>query len=198
MRSLEGLYRLLEPLHLYALRRDSLIDCELGAYAAGFALLEDLLEEIGRQAHVQTADGDGLLLHEKLVGLQQRGGVELADRRDLVVYRLSVAPFDFHRNGMLRSVRAAGMDAEIAENPQEESVTLTSRRLIDGFTDLEGVQRSVRRMLPAHLEAVFDIGELTWEQFETAGATWDEWDEKDFTWTGFDLDGHNIFTGGAA
>jgi len=100
------LYTLLEPLGLYKLRQNSLIDAELAAYGAGLSLVEQALEELHAQAFVQTAYGEGLLRHEKLVGLQERGGVALHTRRQLVLYRLSTSPFDFTLEGMHGSVRA--------------------------------------------------------------------------------------------
>lgn len=190
------LYSLLEPLGLYKLRQNSLIDAELAAYAAALSILEESLEEIRSQAFVQTAHGEGLLRHEKLVGLQERAGVSLAARRQLVIYRLSTSPFDFHLQGMINSVRAAGMDAEIVENYGEESLTVISKRLIDEFTDLDAVKASPDTMLPAHLKAEYDIGVMTWDMFDALDPDWDLWDSENFTWSYFDMDGHNLFAGG--
>jgi len=190
------LYTLLEPLGLYKLRQNSLIDAELAAYAAALSILEESLEEIRSQTFVQTAHGEGLLRHEKLVGLQERAGVSLAARRQLVIYRLSTSPFDFHLQGMINSVRAAGMDAEIVENYGEESLTVISKRLIDEFTDLDAVKASLDTMLPAHLKAEYDIGVMTWDMFDALDPDWDLWDSEDFTWSYFDMDGHNLFAGG--
>ena len=188
-----ALYSLLKPLGLYRLEQDSLIWCELQAYEAAFEVLEELLSEIRGQSFVQTATGQGLVRHEKLVGLQERGGVSLENRRELVLYRLSTSPFDFTPDGMVSSVRAAGMDAVIIQNYDHESLTIISKRLIDDFLDLDAVKASLSTMLPAHLGAEYDIGVMTWDMFHEWDGTWDEWDEMDFTWSHFDLDGHNLF-----
>jgi len=194
----ENLYTLLEPLGLYRLRRDSLVDAELQAYLVALGWLEQMLEELRAQAFVQTAYGEGLLRHEKLVGLQERPGLDTDSRRRLVAYRLSTSPYDFDLKGMGSSVMAAGMEASITENFPDESLTIVSKRLLDDFADLDAVKASVETMLPAHLKAEYDIGVMTWNMFDKAGPTWDEWDGEDFTWSHFDLDGHNIFTGGGA
>lgn len=193
-----ALYSLLAPLRLYKLEGNSLVDCEIMAYEAAFSILEELMEEIRRQSFVQTAHDQGLVMHEKLVGLQERGGVSLQSRRELVLYRLSTSPFDFTPTGMVSSVRAAGMDAEIIENYAEESLTIISKRLIDEFLDLDAVKASLDTMLPAHLKAEYDIGVMTWDMFDEWDGSWDAWDDKNFNWSTFDMDGHNIFPGGEA
>ena len=187
------LYERLEPLRVYALRQNNLIDCELLAYETAFSVLEDLLLQISTQAFVNTATGDWLSMHEKLVGLQERPGLDLETRRALVIYRRSIAPFDFNLSGMKNSILAAGMEAEIIENYQSEMLTILSKRLIDDFFDLDSVKESLYTMLPAHLEAEFDIGFMTWEMFEGYNISWDNWDTYDFTWEQFDIDADKLF-----
>ena len=190
---LTNMRELLAPLRLYALDTGGLVDAELMAYAAAFYVLEEVYAEIRRQAFVQTAEGEGLLLHEKLVGLAEWPSVPLEKRRELVLYRQAVAPFDFHLKGMEASAKAAGMDAEILENYEGESLTITSRRLINNSMDIDSVKARLETMLPAHLRIEFDIGVLTWDMFDAVNTSWNDWDGQDFTWDRFDLDGHNMF-----
>ena len=183
----------LEPLRLYALRRNSLVDRELAAYEAAFDALRSFLVDTVSAAFVQTAAGDALAMHEKLVGLQPRPGLSDEVRRSLVIYRRGIAPFDFSLAGMVNSIRAAGMEAEIICDPAGEKLTIRSLNLIDDFLDLDSVKQSLYTMLPAHLEAAFDIGFMSWDMFEQADVTWDAWDAKDFTWEQFDLAADKIF-----
>lgn len=189
-----SLYTRLEPLRIYALNQNSLIDCELSAYEVAFSLLEKAFAEILADTFVQTAEGAGLALHEKLVGLHERPSVSLEARRSLVLYRRSIAPFDFNLSGMINSILAAGLEAEIVENYESECIKITSRNLIDDFYDLDELKASVFTMLPAHLEAEFDIGFMTWDMFECYGITWDIWDSMDFTWEEFDIDADKLFS----
>jgi len=183
------------PLGVYRLSQNSLIDCEIAAYESAFEMLEELIAKILSQSFVQTSEGSGLSKHERLVGLQERPNMSLESRRELIIYRLSTSPFDFTHSGMVNSVRAAGLDAEIIENYAEESLTLISKRLIDEFLELDGVRANVDTMLPAHLIALYDIGIMTWYMFDLWDGRWTEWDSKDFTWAQFDLNGHYIFGG---
>lgn len=191
-RALEGIYRALAPLRLYRLEENSLIDRELAAYEAAFAPVEKRMEEAGRQGAVQTASGEALARHERLVGLTPRLTLEEKTRRELVLYRMGAAPFDFSREGMLSSIRAAGMEAEIREDPAGEEIAVRCLGVIDATLDLDSLKAGVRTVLPAHLPAEFDFGELTWEMLEETGITWDDWDGADMTWTEFDLNGIGI------
>lgn len=187
---LAPLYEALAPLRLYRLRENSLIDRELAAYGAAFLVAEQLLSDAARQAFVQTADSDVLARYEELVGLAPRDGMDVDARRLLVLYRLGAAPFDFHYEGMVNSVRATGMEAEIVENPAGESILVRCLGIVDASLDLDAMKRSVRAVLPAHLICEFEMGELTWDLFDGSAIDWDSFDNTGMTWGDFDLNGH--------
>jgi len=187
-----GLVRSLEETGLYKLGRGSLIDNELAAYSAAFSVVEELLAGILKQAFVQTSDGDGLAIHEKLVGLGGRGHLPPGPRREMVLYRLAVAPWDFTVPGMVRSMKAAGIDAEIIENRATESISIISNVFLDEFDGMDNLRARLSEMLPAHLDWEFDTGSLTWDMFDGRDPDWDRWNSLDFTWDDFDIDGHNM------
>ena len=188
-----SVYERLEPLKLYALHQNSLVDCEITVYEEVFSRIRQALEEILAQALVRTATDEGLLMHEKLVGLHTRSGLNVDTRRTLVLYRRSIAPFDFHLSGMVNSIRAAGLEAEIEEDYIGEKLIVTAKKLMDEFFDLDAVKASLFTMLPAHLEAEFDIGSMTWDMFNSYETTWEKWDSADFTWERFDIDADRLF-----
>ncbi|MDR2931791.1 MAG: YmfQ family protein [Oscillospiraceae bacterium] len=178
---------------LYSLGEGSLVAAELDAYDAAFSIIEALLRDMEAQVFVQTATGDALAAHEKLVGLGVRAGLPDESRRDLVCYRRSVAASDFTLQGMLRSMRAAGLDAAITEHSPEERLTVQSNSFIDAFDGMDAVKARLSAMLPAHLDWEFDTGVLTWDMFDAKDPNWDAWDAIDFSWDIFDIDGHNLF-----
>lgn len=191
--SLERMTGAMERLGIYALRCQSLVDRELAAYDAGFAAAQKVLDDILRGAFVQTAAGDALERHEAMVGLSPRQELDDDTRRALVMYRMGTAPLDFTKEGILNSIRASGMEAELIEDTANEAVTVKSIRIIDKSLDLDRLMAGIDAMLPAHLEYQIDMGEMSWDMFEMSGASWDEWDGKDFVWNDFDLYGHIIF-----
>lgn len=191
--AIKSIYTSLGNIGLYSLESGGLVDSELMAYDAAFAVIEDILSDIFSGVFVQTAKGKALEAHEKLVGLGQRDGVSIENRRELVKYRRSLDASDFTVSGMLRSMKAAGIDAELKENFTQESITVTSNKLIDVFEGMDEITARLSEMLPAHLEWGFDTGYLTWDAFDSANSDWNAWDKHDFTWDSFDIDGHNIF-----
>ena len=189
---LQRIYHTLGRLHLYALESGSLVDHELAAYETAFSAAEQMLETTERQIAIQTADGDALANFERLVGLTPRLMLDLDTRRSLVLYRLGSAPFDFHQSGMVNSIRATGMEAEITEDFAQESITVKCIGIIDKSLDLEALQNSIRTVLPAHLSAEFDLGHLTWAMFEVPDLCWRDLEAYSMSWIDFDLNGHNI------
>lgn len=190
--TLQRMYKTLAALRVYRLQDGSLIDSELAAYDAAFAVVEEALTQAAEQAAVQTATGEALARYEQLVGLTPRYSLDDETRRSLVLYRLGSAPFDFHREGMINSIRAVGMEAELVEHFAEESLTVRYGKVVDQTLDLDNIKANIRTVLPAHLDADFDMGHLTWAMFDAAGLTWDELDAIGFTWTEFDLNGQEL------
>ncbi|MCL2056661.1 MAG: hypothetical protein FWH02_05515 [Oscillospiraceae bacterium] len=191
--AIAGMYGSMEETGLYRLNQNSLIDHELAAYNAAFSVIEKLLEDIRGRAFVQTSLGAGLAEHERMVGLGGRDALPPVPRRDMVLYRLAVAPRDFTRGGMVRSMKAAGIDADIIESPQTESISVRSNVFLDTFDGMDALRARLSEMLPAHLDWEFDTGSLTWDMLDGADITWDNWDGLDFIWDEFDIEGHTIF-----
>ena len=184
---------LLRPLGLYRLDGATLVDAELAAYGAGFALVEQELAELERESLIQTAEGYGLALREQAMELLLRPDAGLKKRRDLLLYRLAVAPTDYTRIGMYGSLLAAGLNAILVEDKVQQRLRIIENGFTGSYEDMDAIQEDVRKMLPAHLEADFDIGSLSWDQFDAADPTFDEFDAKDATWGKWDLDGGTLY-----
>lgn len=196
-KSIESIARLLRPLCLYRLNCGSFIDAELAAYNAGFALIENKLDTLWEESFIQTSKSYGLILREQMMQLWLRPLSNIAKRRELLIYRLAVAPNDYNLKGMLNSVRAAGLNAKIEEDIANERIRIIEDGYISDFSNMDEVIEDVRQMLPAHLDADFEIGNFTWNQFDQCDVTFDEFDSKDVPWAKLDIDGARIFEGGA-
>lgn len=183
----------LRPLGLYRLDGTTLVDAELCAYGAGFAFLEQALDVLWRESFLQTAEDYGLSMREEAMRLLLRpdGGVD--KRRALLLYRLAVAPSDYNVRGMVGSIRAAGLNAVIVEDFVGKRLRIIENGFIGTYQDIDSVKDDVRRMLPAHLEADFDIGSMTWNQFDAANPTFDAFDANDITWGQWDIDGGTYY-----
>lgn len=180
MSSLERIYRLLAPLRLYALGRDSLIDKELAAYGAGFALLEEELAALRRDILPLTALGEALSLHEAAVGLPPRGEAELQDRRRLILARLAEPPLPTAANAKALLAAAGLTDPEIAE--EDGSVSLAAAGVAEGLSG-ELAWRLAEERLPAHLEIKTAAAGHDWDSLGEIALSWDGLDALERSWS---------------
>ena len=191
--SIASCYALLRPLRLYSLSGETLVDAELMAYDAGFSIIESRLTTLYNEAFIQTAEGYGLSRREQMLQLWQRPQSNITKRRELLIYRIAVAPNDYTLEGIISSVKAAGLNAHVLEDIPNGRIKIIEDGFISDFENIDAVKDEVRYMLPAHLDADFEIGNFTWEQFEASGVSFDNFNAKDITWAKFDIDGRNIF-----
>ena len=190
--ALDHLRQTLGALKLYRLTEGSLVDRELQSYAAGLEPVEAALERIERNAFPSTCDEATLHRWETLLQLPQKPGLPLEQRRQMVEGMLAVTPADGNRAGVLRSLAAVGLAAQLEETPPLGPVVLRTDTALEGYEDLDALKRTAYGMLPAHLAAVFDVGVLTWAQFDQFGLRWSDWDGADFSWQWFDLYGEQL------
>ena len=182
----------LTPLRLYNLNKNSHVYAELAAYDAAFLLLEELLWQVWQNAFVQTATGEALRLYEKLVGLPERTYMDEQTRRELIIYRLSVAPFDFTAEKMLGSMRAAGIEATLTEYPESERLIVRSISLIDPTLTIDIAKNRLEALVPAHLEWDLDFGFTDWICLETLNYAWNGFDALDCEWGNLDISIQNL------
>jgi hypothetical protein len=180
--SISNIIENLTALRLYNLQNGSLVYAELAAYGEAFLILEEMLGNILRDAFVQTAEGEALHRFEALAGLPARADVSAASRRELVIYRMSIAPYDFTAKGMLSSARAAGIEAEILEEPPIERLRVSSLALIDPTLTIDLVRERLESFLPAHLDWELEFGFTTADDFDSLDLTWNEINALDLAW----------------
>jgi hypothetical protein len=178
---------ILAGLRLYNLSEGSLVSAELAAYDAAFLVIEELLGQLRRDSFVSTAEGEALRRFERLVGLPEREERGDSGRRELILYRMSIAPFDFTPEGMLRSVRAAGVEASLTEDPANERLVIHSLGLIDPTLTHETAVNRLEKLVPAHLDWDLDFGFTDWTKFDRLGYTWEQLDGLDFDWDHADV-----------
>jgi hypothetical protein len=183
---------LLKPLNLYDLSSDSTISKELRGYNAGFRLIEDILDEIGRESFVQTAVGSGLKNLEEIFFKKENSSSDIPTRRELLRGISNVSMKDFTKKGIENSLAAIGVVGTVTEIKNEERITMDIDEYKSDFSDFERLRIETDRMLPAHLDCIIDIGDVTFAALDAKDYTWDEYDSIDFTWNKFELDGMSL------
>lgn len=182
---LQSLKNTLRPLRLYRFTGDTLVECELAAYASVLQPLEDAIETLERELFVSTAQDYGLLLREEAAG-RRKPQTSLESRREMLIYRMAVTSNDFTRESMERALVAAGIRANMVEQPDRSSVYINCIETFDPFVGEEQIEKEAEAFLPAHLNAEFDFRPLSWDYIEDQGLTFDQMDAKSFSWQQID------------
>ncbi len=186
-----SLQKLMRSTGLYSLKEGDLTEAELLSYAAVLEEIERLLADTAQEAIPLTAEDSGLLAYEELLG-QDRSGLSVDRRRDMIIYALSMQPKDFDRQGIVRALRSLGIETEITEQTAEERITVKITEFSGNIHDYDKLREDARGILPAHLETVFEMSSFTWEEFDTKDLTWEEFESNSFSWDEFEINGSQL------
>jgi hypothetical protein len=174
----------LRPLGLYRLDGATLVDAELKAYAAGLKLFWEAAAAFTRECFTATAEEEGLTLREALCG-GTPAGLTVEQRRERLLYRTAVTADDCSREGVARALVAAGLHADVVEQPDEALYVNVHAPL--GDTALcAALEAAAQEFLPAHIEAVFDFRPLSWDAVEAMELIFSAMDARGLTWNQID------------
>jgi len=177
--SVSRLTALLSPLRIYALGQNSLIDKELEAYGAGFALLEERLFQLEQDILPQTATPEGLDAHEMSVGLPKRDA-PAEERRALILKRKRQPPLPTPE-GALELLKSAGLlEPEIYEG--DGVLYLAATGVAPGM-DAGAAWQLALESLPAHLAVETNPRGHDWDSLDQLEVTWNQLDALNKSWT---------------
>lgn len=185
MRAADSIYAKLRPLGLYSLTGDTLVDAELKAYEAGLDLIYEALELLERENFIATARDEGLVLRELAFG-PRRDDLPVETRRSMLFYRGAVTVNDFDRESIVRAMRAVGLDVAVTEDVPGKRLYINCLNVLDANKSKERLAEEAALFLPAHLEAEFDFGYLTWDYIDETERSFDGWDALDYAWDALD------------
>lgn len=179
------LYRLLAATRLYPLAGDNPVDWELEAYLAGFALVEERCRRAWEDLFLQTCGQERLRQWERLLDLPHHPAAPLEARRQTVLLRLAVGPKDSTRSGIHRSLRAAGMEAEVTEDTAAGTLSV---RLLDlgSHNSASAAALEGQKMMPAHLEVIFELGGPGWDDHYLWNKTWEYTEALEMDWAAWE------------
>lgn len=175
---------LLEPLGLYRLTGDTLVDKELLAYEAGFSLLEAQMDTLLREAFVPTAEEEGLSLRESLYGVNLKGISGIEDRREMLTFRLSAMPSAFNKAGIVQALASVGIVGTLDEAFDADgdcTMDLQVDNYLGPYTPANQLLKLIMTILPAHLavNCVFAIS--NWAFYNHYDYTFTQWNNADYT-----------------
>ena len=185
MRAADSIYAKLRPLGVYSLTGGTLVDAELKAYEAGLDLIYEALELLERENFIATARDEGLALRELAFG-PRRDDLPAEARRSMLLYRGAVTVNDFDRESIVHAMHAVGLEVAVSEDVPGKRLYLNCLSVLDANKSRERLTEEAALFLPAHLEAEFDFGYLTWDYIDQTDRSFDGWDALDYTWDTLD------------
>ncbi len=129
----------------------------------------------------------GLDTWERELGLPASPGADPSERRQRVISRLRGT--GTATTAVVSQVTQAYQYGRVALIEDHSAYRLTVR-FIDTHgvpSDVDDLQLSLRRLIPAHLEVTFEYTYLLWLQLDAMALTWDSFDALGLTWGGLEV-----------
>lgn len=181
---------LMSSLRIYRMDPEGPVGWELAAYRAGIDPLTEAMEQLEGDLFVETAGDQRLAKWERLLGFPLRQNLpDAQNRRRRIISSLSLDEGSFTMEGILTALLAAGMDAWVEEDFANHRLLVHNKGLIGDFGTIQQVIDSAKAVLPAHLEAEFDLGGVNWTQWEQLYASWSVFDQSGKTFGEMDVEG---------
>jgi len=181
MGSLNNMMSLMRPLGIYKLNGGSLIESELTSYAAGLDRLESALQELQTECFAVLAEGYGLSEMENAFNIWPKAEETIA-RRNLIMGYMSLSPSDCTMAAIKNQLLLHGIDAEITENPTDESLTITCVGYSGPFVDSNKLLLRIVDVLPAHLKLYITLKLGTWSFWDSRNMYFRLLDYKNQSW----------------
>ncbi len=179
----EYLRRLLAPLGVYRLDRDSLSGAEIYALGRGLDAVSDRLDEVEQESVTATAEGEGLRRREALF-LRRPAAVTPEERRAAIAALLQIDGDSLTPEAIGRTIRGCGIRAQAIELGTNR-VRVVFPGTVGVPAEFEQIEKIVMDILPCHLGVEFYFRFLTWEECHRAGYTWGFVEEQEYDWEGF-------------
>ena len=173
------MYGRMRSLRLYQLDEGSLVRAELESYL-------DVLEPM-QDALLQSCSEQRLMAFERMLAIPINENIPLEERRQIAVSKMSIGPSDFHREGLEKALNAIGVNATVQETPGGGTITVTARSLADSQMTLEQAKEAFEALVPAHLQAEFVTGGITFAEFDSLNKTFTQLDGMDRTWSQLEM-----------
>ena len=157
---------------------------ELRTYAAEIDRLYASLRLMFRERFIETAEGEGLEVYERLFG-PERTGESTEDRRRMLKLRLELGDGDFTPEGIRKALDSLGLQYTISEFPQIGKLNIIAD------TDYSPAQQAwirceVEKIIPLSVEFQLCFNTMTWSEWDALDRTFQSIDTEDQTWKEID------------
>ncbi len=178
------LKELLRPLGLYDLDTGPGA-AELSALGAAMDSLAAYLAEIEAEALVLTAGEEGLSRYEAVLPYHPASG-DTEQRRQAIMALLRIDDGAFTLPAIRDTIRGCGIECLVEESKTPQTVEISFPGLMGEPENFPGVRSRIEQILPCHLDLVYLLRYLIWEELEGYGLTWKLIESKKLTWEGLE------------
>ncbi len=176
----EGLWGMLLPLGPYS-RQGVYTAGELAGEAHALDGVLASLEELEREAMLDTAEGRGLEEIEGLLAHRPVAGTPAAHRAALSAL-LRIGGDSFTVAALNDNLKGCGLNAVVSETGETGVVEVRFPDvpgIPDGFQQLKTI---IEDILPCHLQVNYVYWYITWAQMEERFPTWGDIEAGGYTW----------------
>lgn len=194
----ELIYQRMKSLHLYRFPKEkmTLVQCELESYLCVLEQLQEQIEKIYSDSVLEDCSEQRLEEFERLMAIPISPKIPIEKRRKIAQSKWSIAPSDYHREGLERALRALGIRAEVKEKPGSGNIIVTAKEMANSDMTLDEAKQVFRALMPAHLEAEFVTGGICFAEFDSMDKSCAEIDEMDKSWSQLEMMGKEEWVGG--
>ena len=175
----QKLYDRMASLNLYDLSPKTLVSGELETYLQVLEPLEQKIRAIRDNAFAASCGEARLTEFERMLGIPVNPQIPAEQRRKILVSKISLNPSDFHREGLERSLGALGIRAKVMEQPGGTTIFVEAEKMADIKMTLDQAKEAFRELMPAHLDAEFLTGGISFSQFDALDKTFAQLDAMD-------------------
>ncbi len=175
---------LLQPLGIYDWSAGASV-WELETWGAALDKVYETLTETEREAIPATAESWGLERYEEILPYHPVSAT-VEKRRQAVMALLRIDGASFTQRALQDTASGCGIPATVTEGAEPQTVEVSFpgvRGAPDRFPEL---QARLEQILPCHLNVIYKLVYLTWQELEDYGLTWGMIEEKQLTWDGLE------------
>ncbi|MBP0979383.1 MAG: hypothetical protein J6C55_01900 [Oscillospiraceae bacterium] len=178
----QNIIKILKPLSIYKLKPGSKTDNEISVFSSALQKLNNKIDKLLKESFTQTAEDFGLSSKINLLDLKINISDSVSQIRNKILKSLSTNSNNFNKQDIINSLKSFGFDCNLEENFKDESVTISFKDKNFQPNDISFFKEIVFKLLPAHLEIVFDINQkTTWEDLDNLEID----PSQEFSWDNF-------------
>lgn len=185
MVTIDRFVKILSPVNIYNLDKNSNIYKELLVYAEEIDLLIAELNKLLEEEFLDTATDYGLSNIEHIY-TEPYSNETPEIRSSKILQRLLISDNDFTLPAIINSIKSFGAkDFQIIEYPQRYNIVVEIKGDYQQ-SDIDFIKAEIRKIMPAHQNVEVYFNGLSWQEIDSKNLTFSSMDLKNYSWETID------------